>query len=128
MKLHNHRLERICGKLRFPQNAQADVRLKRIIMSIIKTWFITKLVEPCVCSSGRTYRQCCFRRECAYFVVGTAVAIALFGAHEWPMLLAAVPVLILIAYLIKKHYDHEKSKDRIKRETEAEQQIPPYQN
>jgi hypothetical protein len=89
----------------------------------MKTWLTRKLVEPCACHSGRAYRECCYRRETIYFVVGVAAAAALFGAHQWPALLAIVPVLLIAAVAAKVHFDRLR-RSQLK-QSEAEQSAAP---
>ena len=69
---------------------------------------LRKLGESCACSSGRSYRECCYRRESIYFVVGVFSALALFGAVEVPWLLMMVPILLLAAFATKLHFDPER--------------------
>jgi len=75
-----------------------------------KAWLAKKFIEPCACSSGRSYRQCCYRRESVYFVIGVFAALALFGAREFPWLLATVPILVGVAFATKLHYDRERKR------------------
>jgi hypothetical protein len=72
-----------------------------------RTWLQAKFGEPCSCSSGRSYRQCCYRRECVYFVVGIFAALTLFGARELPQLLIVLPILLLAAFAAKLQYDRD---------------------
>jgi hypothetical protein len=73
-----------------------------------RAWFVGKLATPCACSSRRRYRECCYRRESVYFVIGVFTALALFGARELPALLIAVPILLLSAFVAKLHYDRDR--------------------
>jgi disulfide bond formation protein DsbB len=79
-------------------------------MKSAKAWLAKKFIEPCACSSGRSYHQCCYRRESVYFVIGVLAALALFGARELPGLIAVVPILVLAAFATKLHYDRERKR------------------
>ncbi len=74
-------------------------------MKTLKAWLHTKFEEACVCSSGRPYRVCCFRRECVYFGVGAGSALCLFGASLSAWLLLPLPFLLVGAFVAKVWFD-----------------------
>ena len=80
-----------------------------------KAWLAAKLAESCACTSGRRYRQCCYRRESVYFIIGVFAGLALVGARTWPPLLIALPILLLAAFTAKLHYDRDRRR-HLKRE------------
>ena len=73
-----------------------------------KAWLEGKFSEPCVCGSGRSYRQCCYHRESTYFLIAVLVAVSLVGARESAAFLIALPILLLAAFVTKRHYDRER--------------------
>ena len=75
-----------------------------------KSWLKWKFAEPCACSSGRTYRECCYRREVTYFLVLVLSAFCLFGARQSAAFLFALPILLTAAFVTKIHYDRERRK------------------
>ena len=77
-----------------------------------KAWLAGKLSEPCACASGRDYRECCYRRERAYFVIGVAVALALFGGHKLTWLPLLVPFLLIAAFATKRRFDRERRRSQ----------------
>jgi hypothetical protein len=79
-------------------------------MNSSMSWLAKKFREPCACASGRSYRQCCYRRESAYFVIAIFSAMAMFGACELPWLLVAVPILLVVAIAAKFHYDRARGR------------------
>jgi membrane protein implicated in regulation of membrane protease activity len=69
-------------------------------------WLKGKMGENCGCHSGMPYRECCFRKERAFLVIGVIAASALFGSYDagFPVF---VPVLLLSAvagWLVSRHY------------------------
>ena len=64
------------------------------------------MAESCGCRSGMPYRDCCFRRERAFLIIGSIAAVALFGSFDVG-LAAFIPVLVLsaiAAWLVSRHY------------------------
>ncbi len=77
-------------------------------MKNLKTWLQAKFAEPCSCSSGRSYRQCCYRREVTYFLILILSALTLIGARESAVFLIPFAILLITAFATKLHYDRER--------------------
>ena len=77
-------------------------------MNTPKTWLAGKLSERCACGSRQSYSRCCCHRESVYLVLGIVAALALFGAHEIPELLIAVPILVVVAFVAKLYFDRKR--------------------
>ena len=73
------------------------------------TWLSGKMAEKCGCRSGMPYRECCFRKERGFLIIGTIAAVALFGSYDVG-LAAFIPVLVLSAlagWLASRHYTRQ---------------------
>jgi hypothetical protein len=79
-------------------------------MKTPRAWLQAKFTEPCACSSGRSYRECCYNREVTYFLILVLSAFCLFGAGESAAFLIALPILLITAFVTKAHYDRERRK------------------
>lgn len=93
-----------------------DRGLPETVMNNPKSWLRRKLSAPCICKSGRDYRDCCYHREGIYFVVGVFAGLCLFGAGQWPAFLIGLPVLLLIALATKVHFDRKRRVDNNRRD------------
>jgi len=85
-----------------------------MVMSNKQSWLSRKMTEPCSCKSELAYKNCCYHREALYFVVGAGSGLALFLGRHVPLLNAVVPLLLIIAWRGKIHYD--KKRDELKGE------------
>jgi len=81
-------------------------------MKTPRTWLQSKFTERCACSSGRSYRECCYHREVTYFLILVLSALCLFGARESAAFLIALPILLVAAFITKAHYDRERRKSQ----------------
>lgn len=79
-------------------------------MSALRKWFRKKLDEPCVCASGLKYRECCYHRECLYFVFGVASVLSVVGGVYLPGLEFGFVASIGGAVMTKFHYDRKRRK------------------
>jgi hypothetical protein len=58
------------------------------------------LDQPCACSTGRIYRQCCFRRERAFLVIGVLTVGAMFTTYALDLSLGPYVGILLSAGLV----------------------------
>lgn len=79
-------------------------------MKTPRTWLQAKFTEPCACSSGHSYRECCYHREVTYFLILILSTVCLVGARESAAFLFVLPILLLAAFLTKTHYDRQRRK------------------
>lgn len=59
-------------------------------------WLTTKLTEKCPCNSGKTYRDCCLRREMAFFAIFCLAALALFAGVAGQNAVTFTVVLVVV--------------------------------
>ena len=59
-----------------------------------------KFDQPCACSSSRNYRQCCFRRERAFLVIGVLTVGAIFATYALELSLGPYVGILLSAGLV----------------------------
>jgi hypothetical protein len=76
-----------------------------------------RLYQPCACSSGRKYRDCCFRRERGFLVIGilTAIALLIFRALDGspaPMI-GILVCSVLACWLLGYHYRRQPNAKRL---------------
>jgi len=75
------------------------------------------LDRPCACSSGRIYRQCCFRRERAFLIIGVLTLGAMFTTYALDLSLGPdVGILLsagLVFWLVSRR--HSRSRHQITR-------------
>jgi hypothetical protein len=81
-------------------------------MKTPRLWLRSKFAERCVCSSNRSYRECCYHREATYFLILVLSAFCLIAARESAAFLIALPILLSAALVTKSHYDRERRKSQ----------------
>jgi hypothetical protein len=74
-------------------------------LACIPSWFQHKLAEPCVCRSGRTYRECCLGRELVFLGVAVAAGAVLLLFHEH---IAALVLPVLLGVTLAIRWVHRK--------------------
>ena len=67
-----------------------------------------ELGQPCGCSTGRSYGNCCFRRDRAYLVIIFTAAIAMFSLYAFDISLVPCIGIVVSAcltfWIVSRHY------------------------